>query len=71
VTDTTSIITLSLPEGIDCKNVTKKLEDHNIFVKAIKDLNAVRVSVSFFHTIDHIEALIHQLKQLCLKERVK
>lgn len=70
VTDTTNIITLPLPEEIDCKSVAKNLEVHSIFVKEIKKLNAIRVSVSFFHTTDHIEALLHQLKQLNLKERV-
>lgn len=71
VMDNSSIITILLPESINCKNLTKDLEVHNIFVREIKELNAIRISVSFFHTTDHIEALLHQLKQLNLKERVQ
>lgn len=71
VTDTASIITLPLPKGMDCKSVTKQLETHDIFVREIKELNALRVSVSFFHTTSHIEALLRQLKQLSLKERIQ
>lgn len=62
VMETASLITLPLPEGLDCKSVTKQLEIQNIFVREIKELNAIRISVSFFHTTDHIEALLHQLK---------
>ncbi|WP_257133403.1 aminotransferase class V-fold PLP-dependent enzyme [Bacillus wiedmannii] len=68
VMETVSILTLPLPEQLNCKNVVKQLEKNNIFVREIKELNAIRISVSFFHTSTHIEALLHQLKQLTLKE---
>lgn len=68
VMETASILTLPLPEQLNCKNVAKQLEKNNIFVREIKELNAIRISVSFFHTSTHIEALLHQLKQLTLKE---
>ncbi|MEK5115056.1 aminotransferase class V-fold PLP-dependent enzyme [Bacillus sp. FSL R5-0677] len=68
VMETASILTLPLPEQLNCKNVVKQLEKNNIFVREIKELNAIRISVSFFHTSTHIEALLHQLKQLTLKE---
>lgn len=70
VMKTASLVTLPLPEGLDCKSVTNQLEKQNIFVREIKELNAIRVSVSFYHTTDHIEALLYQLKKIGLKERV-
>lgn len=71
VMETISLLTLPLPERLNCKSVTKQLEIQNIFVREIKELNAIRISVSFFHTTDHMEALLHQLKQITLKERVQ
>lgn len=65
--ETASLLTFQLPEEIDCTVLTKELEEQNIFVREIKELNAIRVSISFFNTTNDIEKLINQL---IIRERV-
>lgn len=68
---TVNIITLPLPKDKNCKEIVKELEKEKIYVREIKEWNALRISVGFYNSFDQIEKLIYNLNKLFFKEQIK